>query len=342
MAQAYELVFHCRCGKQLFGEVLLKEYERQKNELEARADGSLDPKATPDVRSTRIEESLASRRSAAGPPGGARFHDDDEGSSAKESLADRRWRERLTAGLDHDDASDGDDDLATPKRAPSRDRQPSAGKGMPAAVAKAPQKPPKDAARPAAASGSKSRQAQKTGAGKPPSRSPARPPATRSRAAARTASARPKSGPARSKSASRPTAARKPAAAPPRSRGRSAASAKRAAEAAKSRSRRKATASTRSPGRADRSRPAKTATGRQARAEATKSRRTATAKRKAAAPAKLGAGVCMWPGCGKPTRANSKYCSRACSNKNARSRHKVRARKGGAKKGSREPARGRG
>ncbi len=37
--------------------------------------------------------------------------------------------------------------------------------------------------------------------------------------------------------------------------------------------------------------------------------------------------VCAWPGCEKPRRSNSKYCSRACSNKNARARHKTRARK---------------
>ena len=37
--------------------------------------------------------------------------------------------------------------------------------------------------------------------------------------------------------------------------------------------------------------------------------------------------ICAWPGCKKPRRPNSKYCSRACSNKNARSRHKQRGRR---------------
>jgi len=36
---------------------------------------------------------------------------------------------------------------------------------------------------------------------------------------------------------------------------------------------------------------------------------------------------CQWHGCNKIVRAGSKYCSRACSNKNARSRYKQR--KGG-------------
>jgi len=37
--------------------------------------------------------------------------------------------------------------------------------------------------------------------------------------------------------------------------------------------------------------------------------------------------MCTWPGCDKPARPNSKYCSRACSNKNARARHKARQKK---------------
>jgi hypothetical protein len=36
--------------------------------------------------------------------------------------------------------------------------------------------------------------------------------------------------------------------------------------------------------------------------------------------------VCAWPGCGQPARAGSKYCSRACSNKNARARHAGRSK----------------
>jgi len=41
--------------------------------------------------------------------------------------------------------------------------------------------------------------------------------------------------------------------------------------------------------------------------------------------------ICAWPGCTNPRRPNSKYCSRACSNKNARSRHKGRSKKPGKK-----------
>ena len=34
--------------------------------------------------------------------------------------------------------------------------------------------------------------------------------------------------------------------------------------------------------------------------------------------------VCAWADCQKPARPRSKYCSRNCSNKNARARHKAR------------------
>jgi hypothetical protein len=36
--------------------------------------------------------------------------------------------------------------------------------------------------------------------------------------------------------------------------------------------------------------------------------------------------LCAWPTCGKVARPNSKYCSRNCSNKNARARHAARKR----------------
>ncbi len=44
--------------------------------------------------------------------------------------------------------------------------------------------------------------------------------------------------------------------------------------------------------------------------------------------------VCAWPGCTQIRRSNSKYCSRACSNKNARHRHKQRRKKPKKAKGA--------
>lgn len=37
-----------------------------------------------------------------------------------------------------------------------------------------------------------------------------------------------------------------------------------------------------------------------------------------------GENMCQWAGCGKQARPRSKYCSRNCSNKNARARHAAR------------------
>lgn len=50
------------------------------------------------------------------------------------------------------------------------------------------------------------------------------------------------------------------------------------------------------------------------------------AKSAKAAPAKDGVELanCAWVECEKPSRSNSKYCSRECSNKNARARHRQR------------------
>lgn len=50
---------------------------------------------------------------------------------------------------------------------------------------------------------------------------------------------------------------------------------------------------------------------------------TQSADAEAANPAE-GGEMCAWPGCGKIARPRSKYCSRNCSNKNARARHAKR------------------
>ncbi|MCP4804553.1 MAG: hypothetical protein GY913_23040 [Proteobacteria bacterium] len=50
---------------------------------------------------------------------------------------------------------------------------------------------------------------------------------------------------------------------------------------------------------------------------------SSSAEGDAAMPAS-GVQMCMWAGCGKQARPRSKYCSRNCSNKNARARHAAR------------------
>lgn len=44
----------------------------------------------------------------------------------------------------------------------------------------------------------------------------------------------------------------------------------------------------------------------------------------APAPPAAEAETCAWEGCEEPARESSKYCSRRCSNKNARARYKAR------------------
>jgi len=43
-----------------------------------------------------------------------------------------------------------------------------------------------------------------------------------------------------------------------------------------------------------------------------------------AAPPAPAVSACAWTDCEEPPRSNSKYCSRSCSNKNARLRHSQR------------------
>ena len=46
----------------------------------------------------------------------------------------------------------------------------------------------------------------------------------------------------------------------------------------------------------------------------------------APAPAKPAVETCEWHSCAKPVRVGSKYCSRECSNRNARARYRARKR----------------
>jgi hypothetical protein len=245
VAQAYELVFHCRCGKQLFGEVLLKEYEQQKKAFEAGGDAAA-LQGTPDARVERIEDRLRAGKKPLGSDGD-------------------RWRAQLTSDLDDDDDGGGDDE--------EESAEPAAHKRASAAKATAKGKEPPAKKKPIPAVASKSKAA-----------------AARPKKKAAVAKARPK--PVAAKKKQGPVSrgrkeARRPSAGPPRMRAGSATRQKAAAKTA------------------------------------------ARSKHVHPAPkAKAGQGICIWPGCGKPTRANSKYCSRACSNKNARSRHKTRVRKG--------------
>jgi hypothetical protein len=258
VAQAYELVFHCRCGKQLFGEVLLKEYEAQKKAWEERAESGVDAQGTPDMRVQRIEDRLRTGKS---------FPRASEEGFGRRLSASERWKD--PADLDDED---GDEDLD------------GDGDGAPASV------------RMGKAAG-KAKGAADGGKAKAP-------PVAKARAG----------GAARKKAAGSKAKAARPAARPK-------------AKATPSRTHKK-----------DTRRPDASRLKAAARTSASRKPARASVRPKGGAARGRGHeehGICIWPGCGKPARANSKYCSRACSNKNARSRHKTRARKATAKKSPR-------
>ena len=61
-----------------------------------------------------------------------------------------------------------------------------------------------------------------------------------------------------------------------------------------------------------------------ARRAAEEARKEAERKRREALVMVRTPPVCAWDPCSEPSRPNSMYCSRNCSNKNARARHKAR------------------
>jgi hypothetical protein len=68
VAQAFELVFHCRCGKQMFGEQILKEYEVQKKVYDVDGSGSTDDDTTPEAPSHALLKEAAEGREEQAPP----------------------------------------------------------------------------------------------------------------------------------------------------------------------------------------------------------------------------------------------------------------------------------
>ena len=59
-------------------------------------------------------------------------------------------------------------------------------------------------------------------------------------------------------------------------------------------------------------------------AERAAARKAAEMKRREALFEAVKSSVCAWDPCSEPRRSASKYCSRNCSNKNARARHQAR------------------
>jgi hypothetical protein len=122
---ASDMLFSCRCGKRLFGDQVIQEFERQKKAWEADVEARAAEEAARSrsqqerqLREDQLRQVLASR---------ARNRDEkrreDEARREEET---RRWRARVEAAIedvddhdDHDDLHDDDLPAATPASAPA-------------------------------------------------------------------------------------------------------------------------------------------------------------------------------------------------------------------------------
>ena len=112
VAQAFELVYHCRCGKQMFGEQLVKEYERQKTEFEAQghvAEPLVDSGPLAMLAQAESRPRVPTLRPIASPPS-----EDPVAQAKRREDEDRRWREKVQVAAHEVSVA-----TATPVRTPS-------------------------------------------------------------------------------------------------------------------------------------------------------------------------------------------------------------------------------
>lgn len=86
--QMHEMIFSCRCGKQLYGESIEKEYMRQKSEWETQqAERRREPprRTQADDDAYKREREDRTRRATA----------EAEAKQARQKEEDRQWRERV-------------------------------------------------------------------------------------------------------------------------------------------------------------------------------------------------------------------------------------------------------
>lgn len=103
VAQAFELVFHCRCGKQMFGEQLIKEYERQKKDYEQAATERSDEVSARQVERARREEEEADLRERL--EYRKKYVEDRKREQAQSDAMlreeqERKWREKVQESTD--------------------------------------------------------------------------------------------------------------------------------------------------------------------------------------------------------------------------------------------------
>ncbi len=97
--QAFELVFSCRCGKQMFGESVIKEHDRQRKAWETNLEARAAERRAAEKERQRSEEREAALREAYAHRRRFVAERRKERRVAEELRRDednRRWRERVT------------------------------------------------------------------------------------------------------------------------------------------------------------------------------------------------------------------------------------------------------
>lgn len=306
-SQPFELVFSCRCGKQLFGDQIQEEYDRQKAiwEQERQAGADLDNEAQERLREEerrkeQLRRAMEYRRTYLA----EKRRKQAEEERLRKEEEDRRWREKV-ARVEAEERGEPVPAIAPrsiPTRPASRRSEPRAPEPRRAARTEpAPAPQPVSAGANAAASAVEPRR-EPARAPEPVRRPPAEPAAPRAHAH-ENGVASPAAAPTPARTASAPRAgAEAPAPAP--------APAARATPAA-------------DPSLADPEHP---------HAEFMPYVLDGTFAElfpDAVPPDRKDHALCVWPPCEKTRRKKSKYCSRECSNKNARWRHKMRRKEDG-------------
>jgi len=93
--QPHELIFSCRCGKQMFGTQIDKEYDRQKAEYDANPHNDQAEEPPVEVSADGREDQLRKAYAHQAAYQAQKKKDAEAKAKAKKQEEDRRWRERV-------------------------------------------------------------------------------------------------------------------------------------------------------------------------------------------------------------------------------------------------------
>lgn len=94
--QPHELIFSCRCGKQMFGPQIDKEYDRQKAQYEANPENK--PAAPTPATATKRDEQLRKAYAHQAAYQARKRKDAENAAQVKKDDDDRKWRDRVSLG----------------------------------------------------------------------------------------------------------------------------------------------------------------------------------------------------------------------------------------------------